>query len=145
MKEVEVNLKGPGAGRESAVRGLQSAGLTITAIRDTTPVPHNGCRARKRDVYKINCERGSFFAEILTQIALSIANDRSRQDSTDFNYYFIGAASCQLNMANLKCLKGSLLIKIRLNPILLAILQSHLKEDLDIQSAILCDDDAFFA
>ena len=48
MKEVEVNLKGPGAGRESAVRGLQSAGLLITAIRDTTPVPHNGCRARKR-------------------------------------------------------------------------------------------------
>jgi small subunit ribosomal protein S11 len=48
MKEVEVNLKGPGAGRESAVRGLQSAGLGITIIRDTTPVPHNGCRARKR-------------------------------------------------------------------------------------------------
>ena len=48
MKEVEVNLKGPGAGRESAVRGLQSSGLLITAIRDTTPVPHNGCRARKR-------------------------------------------------------------------------------------------------
>lgn len=48
MKEVEVNLKGPGAGRESAVRGLQSSGLTISAIRDTTPVPHNGCRARKR-------------------------------------------------------------------------------------------------
>lgn len=48
MKEVEVNLKGPGAGRESAVRGLQSSGLAITAIRDTTPVPHNGCRARKR-------------------------------------------------------------------------------------------------
>lgn len=48
MKDVEVNLKGPGAGRESAVRGLQSAGLIITAIRDTTPVPHNGCRARKR-------------------------------------------------------------------------------------------------
>lgn len=48
MKEVEVNLKGPGAGRESAVRGLQSAGLMITSIRDTTPVPHNGCRPRKR-------------------------------------------------------------------------------------------------
>jgi small subunit ribosomal protein S11 len=48
MKEVEVNLKGPGAGRESAVRGLQSAGLGITTIRDCTPVPHNGCRARKR-------------------------------------------------------------------------------------------------
>ncbi len=48
MKEVEVNLKGPGAGRESAVRGLQSAGLLITVIRDRTPVPHNGCRPRKR-------------------------------------------------------------------------------------------------
>ena len=48
MKEVEVNLKGPGAGREPAVRGLMSAGLTVTAIRDTTPVPHNGCRSRKR-------------------------------------------------------------------------------------------------
>ncbi|NGX27606.1 MAG: 30S ribosomal protein S11 [Chlamydiae bacterium] len=48
MKEVEVNLKGPGAGRESAVRGLQSTGLIITLIRDKTPVPHNGCRPRKR-------------------------------------------------------------------------------------------------
>lgn len=48
MKEVEVYLKGPGAGRESAVRGLQSSGLTISAIRDVTPVPHNGCRPRKR-------------------------------------------------------------------------------------------------
>lgn len=48
MKEVEVYLKGPGAGRESAVRGLQSAGLTISVIRDVTPVPHNGCRPRKR-------------------------------------------------------------------------------------------------
>jgi small subunit ribosomal protein S11 len=48
LKEVEINLKGPGAGRESAVRGIQSAGLLITAIRDKTPVPHNGCRPRKR-------------------------------------------------------------------------------------------------
>lgn len=48
MREVEVNLKGPGAGRESAVRGLQSAGLMITIIRDQTPIPHNGCRPRKR-------------------------------------------------------------------------------------------------
>lgn len=48
MKEVEVNLSGPGAGRESAVRGLQSSGLLITMIRDKTPVPHNGCRPRKR-------------------------------------------------------------------------------------------------
>lgn len=48
MKELEVNLRGPGAGRESAVRGLQSSGLTITIIRDKTAVPHNGCRPRKR-------------------------------------------------------------------------------------------------
>lgn len=48
MKEVEVKLKGPGAGRESAIRGLASAGLTITIIKDITPVQHNGCRARKR-------------------------------------------------------------------------------------------------
>lgn len=48
LKEVEVNLNGPGSGRESAVRGLQSAGLQVTLIRDRTPVPHNGCRPRKR-------------------------------------------------------------------------------------------------
>lgn len=48
LKEVEVHLRGPGAGRESCVRGLQSAGLQITMIKDCTPVPHNGCRPRKR-------------------------------------------------------------------------------------------------
>ena len=48
MKEVEVDLSGPGAGRESAVRGLLSSGLNITIIRDVTPVAHNGCNARKR-------------------------------------------------------------------------------------------------
>ena len=48
LKEVEVYLKGPGAGRESAVRGLQSTGLVITTIKDRTPVQHNGCRPRKR-------------------------------------------------------------------------------------------------
>jgi small subunit ribosomal protein S11 len=48
LKEIEVNLKGPGAGRESAVRGFQSSGLQVTIIRDQTPVPHNGCRPRKR-------------------------------------------------------------------------------------------------
>lgn len=48
MRECEVNLNGPGAGRESAVRGLMSAGLAVSIIRDKTPVPHNGCRARKR-------------------------------------------------------------------------------------------------
>lgn len=48
MREVEVRLKGPGAGRESAVRGLQSSGMNITAIGDDTPTPHNGCRPRKK-------------------------------------------------------------------------------------------------
>ncbi|GMB10026.1 SSU ribosomal protein S11P [Thermolongibacillus altinsuensis] len=48
MKTVEVNVKGPGAGREAAIRALQAAGLEITAIRDVTPVPHNGCRPPKR-------------------------------------------------------------------------------------------------
>jgi small subunit ribosomal protein S11 len=48
LKEVEVRVKGPGSGRESAIRGLQAAGLTIRAIEDVTPLPHNGCRPRKR-------------------------------------------------------------------------------------------------
>lgn len=48
VKEVEVYVKGPGSGRESAIRAIQAAGLTITAIRDVTPVPHNGCRPPKR-------------------------------------------------------------------------------------------------
>lgn len=48
MKSVEVNVKGPGAGREAAVRSLQTAGLEITAINDVTPIPHNGCRPPKR-------------------------------------------------------------------------------------------------
>lgn len=48
MREVEIELNGPGAGRESAVRGIQSSGMNITVIRDVTPIPHNGCRPRKR-------------------------------------------------------------------------------------------------
>ncbi len=48
LREVEVQVKGPGGGRESAIRGLQAAGLTIKAIEDVTPLPHNGCRPRKR-------------------------------------------------------------------------------------------------
>ena len=48
MSEVEVRVQGPGAGRESAVRAIQSAGLSITSIKDTTPIPHNGCRPPKR-------------------------------------------------------------------------------------------------
>ncbi len=48
MREVDVTVKGPGPGRESAVRALSAAGLRVTAIRDTTPIPHNGCRARRR-------------------------------------------------------------------------------------------------
>ncbi len=48
VRSLEVQVKGPGAGRESAVRALQSAGLSIKSIRDVTPIPHNGCRPRKR-------------------------------------------------------------------------------------------------
>ena len=48
MKEIEVRIKGPGAGRESAVRGIAAAGLEINCIKDITPVPHNGCRPPKR-------------------------------------------------------------------------------------------------
>ncbi|MBQ4186362.1 MAG: 30S ribosomal protein S11 [Firmicutes bacterium] len=48
LKSVEVNVKGPGAGREAAIRALQAAGLEVTAIHDVTPVPHNGCRPPKR-------------------------------------------------------------------------------------------------
>ncbi|MFV0322640.1 MAG: 30S ribosomal protein S11 [Alphaproteobacteria bacterium] len=48
MKTLEVEVKGPGSGRESALRALHALGFTITAIRDVTPIPHNGCRPRKR-------------------------------------------------------------------------------------------------
>jgi small subunit ribosomal protein S11 len=48
MKEVEIRVKGPGSGRESAIRALQAIGLEISAIKDVTPVPHNGCRPRKK-------------------------------------------------------------------------------------------------
>ncbi len=48
MKTLEVEVKGPGSGRESALRALQAVGFTITAIRDVTAIPHNGCRPRKR-------------------------------------------------------------------------------------------------
>ena len=48
LREVEVQIKGPGAGRESAVRGIAAAGLEITVLKDVTPLPHNGCRPPKR-------------------------------------------------------------------------------------------------
>ena len=48
MKTLEVHVRGPGSGRESALRALQAAGFTITTIRDVTPIPHNGCRPPKR-------------------------------------------------------------------------------------------------
>jgi len=48
LKEVQVRVKGPGSGRESAIRGLQASGLSIRAIEDVTPLPHNGCRPPKR-------------------------------------------------------------------------------------------------
>jgi len=48
VRTIEVNVKGPGSGRESALRALQAVGFTITAIKDVTPIPHNGCRPPKR-------------------------------------------------------------------------------------------------
>ena len=48
LRQVDVFIKGPGAGREAAIRSLQAAGLIITSIRDVTPIPHNGCRPPKR-------------------------------------------------------------------------------------------------
>ena len=48
VKSVDVEVRGPGSGRESALRALQSVGFTVTSIRDVTPIPHNGCRPRKR-------------------------------------------------------------------------------------------------
>lgn len=48
MREVEVRVKGPGGGRESAIRAVAQAGIRVTSIRDTTPIPHNGCRPPKR-------------------------------------------------------------------------------------------------
>jgi small subunit ribosomal protein S11 len=48
MRSVEVLVKGPGAGREAAIRSLQAAGLDVTLIKDVTPIPHNGCRPPKR-------------------------------------------------------------------------------------------------
>lgn len=48
MKEVDVKVKGPGSGRESAITALQAAGLTVKSIEDVTPLPHNGCRPKKR-------------------------------------------------------------------------------------------------
>jgi small subunit ribosomal protein S11 len=48
MKTLEIEVKGPGSGRESALRALQTVGFMVTAIRDVTPIPHNGCRPRKR-------------------------------------------------------------------------------------------------
>ena len=48
MKTLEIEVKGPGSGRESALRALQTVGFMVTSIRDVTPIPHNGCRPRKR-------------------------------------------------------------------------------------------------
>jgi small subunit ribosomal protein S11 len=48
LRSVEIFIKGPGAGREAAIRALQGSGITVTSIRDVTPIPHNGCRPPKR-------------------------------------------------------------------------------------------------
>ena len=57
MKKVEVHIKGPGSGRETAIRAIQAAGLEITLIKDVTPIPHNGCRPpKKRRVQQRICK-----------------------------------------------------------------------------------------
>ena len=48
LRQIEVYIRGPGAGREAAIRALQASGITVTSIRDVTPIPHNGCRPPKR-------------------------------------------------------------------------------------------------
>jgi small subunit ribosomal protein S11 len=48
LRQVEVYVRGPGSGREAAIRAIQAAGISVTAIKDITPIPHNGCRPRKR-------------------------------------------------------------------------------------------------
>jgi len=48
LRQIDVYVKGPGSGREAAIRSLQAAGLAVLSIRDVTPIPHNGCRAPKR-------------------------------------------------------------------------------------------------
>lgn len=48
LRQIEIHVKGPGSGREAAIRSLQAAGLNVTSIRDVTPIPHNGCRAPKK-------------------------------------------------------------------------------------------------
>ena len=59
MKHVEVVIKGPGNGRESAIRALGSTGLNITVIKDITPIPHNGCRPSKKEEYRVNIKKGN--------------------------------------------------------------------------------------
>ena len=66
MKVVEVNVKGPGPGREAAVRALQTAGLDITVINDVTPIPHNGCRPPKRPRGLCLIKEGLVYAKIRT-------------------------------------------------------------------------------
>ena len=52
MRSVQVHLNGPGAGRESALRAIQSAGIIVTSIKDITPIPHNGCRPKRKEGFK---------------------------------------------------------------------------------------------
>ena len=89
-KTVEVSIKGPGSGREAAIRSLQATGLEVTAIRDVTPIPHNGCRPpKRRRVMDCYCwilsdnrtlnerfERGKNMIEIENQKVETIGNQR---------------------------------------------------------------------
>jgi small subunit ribosomal protein S11 len=79
VKSVDVEVQGPGSGRESALRALQSVGFTVTSIRDVTPIPHNGCRPRKRrrvlTPYSVRIgRRGKFYDR--PEKALSFLSDK---------------------------------------------------------------------
>src|ERR1022692_1285799 len=80
MRQVEVYVKGPGAGREQAIRSLQAAGLEVTAITDVTPIPHNGCRAPQRRPVS----RASAGAR-LASTACSCAKSRKSGGCTQFS------------------------------------------------------------
>jgi small subunit ribosomal protein S11 len=83
MRTLEVEVSGPGAGRESALRALQAVGLNVTTIRDVTPIPHNGCRAPSGAAFKRSIRVNTRFAieRIGQRLRLCLGNDEERQCS----------------------------------------------------------------
>ena len=74
MREVQVRVKGPGGGRESAIRAINNAGIRVTSIRDTTPIPHNGCRPpKRRRVWEILIELSKGWREITLKFPVNFS------------------------------------------------------------------------